>query len=119
MAKAMNGTQYESTNSKIEKYNSVYSSFFKGSSKQQSHKQTKDSWTERVSASDHPNTKWNFKIGYYRETGIVSTQMLANKQAQEGFETENNAEMKETRDRYRRRNQSSIHVKGNQLIYLF
>ena len=38
--------------------------------------------------------------------------MLVNKQAQEGYETENNTEMKETRDKYRRRNQSSIHVRG-------
>ena len=57
MAKAITGAQYESTNAKIEKYNSVYSTFFKGSSKPQSYKNTKESWTERVSASDHPNTK--------------------------------------------------------------
>ena len=85
---------------------------FKNSARQQTYKQTKENWTERVSASDHPNTKWNFKIGYYRETGIVSTQMQANKQIQNGFETENNSEMKQTRDKYRKRNQSSINVRG-------
>ena len=63
-------------------------------------------------ASNHLNTKWKFKIGYYRETGIASTQMKENKLMQNGFETEDNNEMKHTRDRYRKRNQLSIYVRG-------
>ena len=38
--------------------------------------------------------------------------MKAKKMIQNGFETEDNNQMKHTRDRYRKRNQLSIHVRG-------
>ena len=102
MSKVMNGTQFESTVVNIEKKNnnnSVYSTFFKKISRPQTYKQTKETWIERMFASNNPNTKWNFKIGYYKETGIACTQMKVNKQIQNGFETKNNNKMKHTRDR--------------------
>ena len=63
MSKVMNGTQFESTVVNIEKKkknnnnNSVYSIFFKKFSRPQTYKQTKETWIERMFASNNPNTK--------------------------------------------------------------
>lgn len=63
----------------------------------------KPSSSLRPSTAIHPNSKTSFRVGYNKETGKMSSQMMANKEITDTIAPENHTEMKTIHDRYRKR----------------
>lgn len=78
-------------------------------------------WNDKtpVSASTipHPNTKCNFKVGYHRQVGIVSTQMQANREVKDGHNPNDAVEMKNLRDKYKKRRNQTTFQLGSKYKY--
>jgi hypothetical protein len=111
MTKAIYGNSQSIAN-RFNSYDTVYTSFFKSTDRPQSYqnKTAEKNWkAQRPATAGHPNTRTNFKVGYVRETGLVSTQMQASKQIEEVSAHQNNVEVTKLRkDNQKKQRQTNI-----------